>query len=106
MPIRAVRKKLLQRCRDRRTTIKVITEYPLRISHKASACRGGSAVMEQLVTHELSKPDPADLLDARDCLHLLIMEYGDTHIDTLAQLLHLTSSVEIEFHHICARRLS
>ena len=62
--------------------------------------------METIVTTEFSEPDLADILEARDCLHLLIMEYGDTHIDTLAQLLHLTSSVEIEFHQICARRLS
>jgi hypothetical protein len=67
---------------------------------------GGSVIMETIVTTEFSEPDLADILEARDCLHLLIMEYGDTHIDTLAQLLHLTSSVEIEFHQICARRLS
>lgn len=54
---------------------------------------------------ELTKPDPESPLDARDCLQLLIIEYGDTHIDTLAQLLHLTSSVEVEFSHICAQRL-
>ena len=40
-----------------------------------------------------------------DGLQLLIIEYGDTHIDTLVQLLHLTSSVEVEFYHLCAQRL-
>ena len=61
--------------------------------------------MPQLIETEVPKPNPASPLEARDCLQLLIIEYGDTHIDTLAQLLHLTSSVEIEFSHIWAQRL-
>ncbi|MGD2111823.1 MAG: hypothetical protein PVI50_00445 [Gammaproteobacteria bacterium] len=44
-------------------------------------------------------------MEARDCLQLLLIEFGDTHIDTLAQLIDLTTLVEIEFSHICARRL-
>ena len=67
---------------------------------------GGSAEMPQIVETEVPKPDPESPLDARDCLQLLIIEYGDTHIDTLAQLLHLTSSVEVEFYHVRAQRLS
>ena len=61
--------------------------------------------MPQIMEKEAPKPDPQSALDARDCLQLLIIEYGDTQIDTLAQLLHLTSSVEVEFSHICAQRL-
>ena len=61
--------------------------------------------MPQIMEKEVPKPDPESPLDARDCLQLLIIEYGDTQIDTLAQLLHLTSSVEVEFSHICAQRL-
>ena len=61
--------------------------------------------MPQIIETEVHKPNPESPLDARDCLQLLIIEYGDTHIDTLAQLLHLTSSVEVEFSHICAQRL-
>lgn len=47
---------------------------------------------------------PESVADCRDCLQLLLMEYGDTHIDNLAQLFDLTSRVEIEFSHLCARR--
>ena len=61
--------------------------------------------MQPVVEKEMVKPDSRDIMDAKDCLQLLIIEYGDTHIDTLAQLLHLTSSVEIEFSHLCAQRL-
>jgi len=43
--------------------------------------------------------------DARDCLQCLIILYGETHIDTLAQLLNLTNYAQIEFSHLCARRL-
>ncbi len=43
--------------------------------------------------------------DARDCLSCLIILYGETHIDTLAQLLNLTNYAQIEFSHLCARRL-
>ena len=33
------------------------------------------------------------------CLQLLINEHGDVHIDTLSQLLTLTSFVEVELSH-------
>lgn len=33
------------------------------------------------------------------CLQLLIKEHGDVHIDTLSQLLVLTSFVEVELSH-------
>ena len=61
--------------------------------------------MQHITEADVHKPDPEELLAARDCLQLLILEYGETHIDNLAQLLHLTSSVEVEFSHICAQRL-
>ena len=48
------------------------------------------------------KPLPED---ARDCLQCLIIMYGETHIDTLSQLLLLTNYAQIEFSHLCARRL-
>ena len=60
--------------------------------------------MEKTTKIENRRPFPDDVLDARDCLQLLILEYGDIHIEKLATLLHLTSSVEIEFSHICAQR--
>jgi len=49
---------------------------------------------------------PESISECRDCLQLLLMEYGDTHIDNLAQLFDLTSRVEIEFSHLCAYRRS
>jgi len=60
--------------------------------------------MQELFTRELSELVPDDAMDARDCLQLLLIEYGDTHIDTLAQLFELTNRVELEFPHICAKR--
>jgi hypothetical protein len=46
-----------------------------------------------------------ELEDVRDCLQCLILLYGETHIDTLAQLLHLTSYAESRFLHLYTRRL-
>jgi hypothetical protein len=43
--------------------------------------------------------------DARDCLQCLILLYGETHIDTLAQLLNLTAYTESRFSHAVLRRL-
>lgn len=40
----------------------------------------------------LTSPD-----DAEDCLQYLIIMYGETHIDTLAQLLNLTAYAETEY---------
>lgn len=46
-----------------------------------------------------------DVLNARDSLELMLLEYGNVHIETLGQLLSLTRAVEIEYSHICAHRL-
>jgi hypothetical protein len=46
-----------------------------------------------------------DILNARDSLELMLIEYGNVHIETLGQLLSLTRAVEIEYSHICAHRL-
>jgi hypothetical protein len=43
--------------------------------------------------------------DARDCLQCLIILYGETHIDTLTQLLNLTAYAESRFSHDRALRL-
>lgn len=48
--------------------------------------------------------DLSDLPEIEDCWSLLIAESGKNRIDTLAQLLTLTSIVEREFSHICAVR--
>jgi len=60
--------------------------------------------MQQLNTKEIAELASDDVMDARDCLHLLLIEYGDIHIDTLAQLFELNNRVEYEFPHICAQR--
>jgi hypothetical protein len=65
---------------------------------------GGLATMQENDTDK-ETINPATIMDARDCLQLLVIEFGDTHIDTLAQLIDLTKLAEIEFSHICARRL-
>ena len=48
---------------------------------------------------------PTDILNARNSLELMLIEYGNVHIETLGQLLLLTRSVEIEYSYICAHRL-
>jgi hypothetical protein len=60
--------------------------------------------MQEFFTKEFSELVPDDVMDARDCLQLLLIEYGDIHIDTLAQLFDLNNRVELEFPHICAQR--
>jgi len=42
--------------------------------------------------------------DARDSLQCLIIMYGETHIDTLAQLLNLTAYAESRYSHLSIRR--
>ena len=46
----------------------------------------------------------ADLASARDCLQLMLIEYGDVRIETLGQLLKLTNCAEWQFSHLCYRR--
>jgi len=46
-----------------------------------------------------------DILSARDTLQLMLIEYGDVHIETLGQLLRLTRTAEQEYSRICIRRL-
>jgi hypothetical protein len=48
--------------------------------------------------------DLSQLPEIADCWSLLIAESGKNRINTLAQLLILTSIVEREFSHICAVR--
>ena len=49
---------------------------------------------------EKQQPEHAELPeDVTDCMQCLITLYGDTHIDTLAQLLNLTAYAEAEFSH-------
>jgi len=56
-------------------------------------------------TAAASRSMPDDLLGARNSLELMLLEYGNVHIETLGQLLSLTRAVEIEYSHICAHRL-
>jgi len=52
-------------------------------------------------------PDPmVNLAEARDCMHLMLLEFGDVHIETLGQLLKLTNTAEREYSHICCQRLT
>ena len=51
--------------------------------------------------HEEKQPPAHTVLpeDVKDCMQCLITLYGETHIDTLAQLLNLTAYAETEFSH-------
>jgi len=46
-----------------------------------------------------------NLAEAKDCLDLMLIEFGDVHIETLGQLLKLTNTAEREYSYICCRRL-
>ncbi len=46
----------------------------------------------------------SDILLARDTLQLMLIEYGQIHIETLGQLLRLTRVAEQEYSRICVRR--
>jgi hypothetical protein len=51
--------------------------------------------------------DPlVNFAEASDCLHLMLLEFGDVQIETLGQLLKLTNTAEREYMHICSRRLT
>ena len=59
---------------------------------------------------QAKKPAPArineaDIMSAHDTLQLMLIEYGDVHIETLKQLLRLTRVAEQEYSRICVRRL-
>jgi hypothetical protein len=61
--------------------------------------------------NEVSVPEPEQaVIDARDlsqiedCLSLLLAERGGDNLESLAQLLSLTSIVEREYAKICAKR--
>jgi len=65
----------------------------------------GAQIMQE---HPAEQPPVHESLrvpeDTRDCMDCLIIMYGETHIDTLAQLLDLTSSAEAEFYHLSVQR--
>jgi hypothetical protein len=55
--------------------------------------------MYTITTVEARDTIPVELSDCRDCLQVLLFEYGDTAIENLAQLLVLTNRAEYEFTH-------
>ena len=69
----------------------------------------GAQIMQEIPVAETPvnttrTPLPTTPDDARDCLQCLILMYGETHIDTLAQLLNLTAYAETEYSHHCHLR--
>jgi hypothetical protein len=46
-----------------------------------------------------------EIQNARDCLQVMIIEFGNVPIETLGQLFRLTSTAELEYSRICANRL-
>jgi len=63
---------------------------------------GPGGIMEAKDIHTTQEQD---ILNARDTLHLLLLEFGDIHIETLGQLLRLTHSAEQEYSRICVKRV-
>ncbi|MDX1697726.1 MAG: hypothetical protein R3308_05530 [Thiohalobacterales bacterium] len=45
-----------------------------------------------------------DLMEVHDCMELMLLEFGEVHIETLCQLLRMTSLAEYEYAHICCKR--
>lgn len=65
----------------------------------------GAQIMQEQPAEQLPVPvSVPQLEDARDCLQCLIIMYGETHIDTLAQLLNLTAYAETEYSHLRVMR--
>ena len=64
--------------------------------------RGGMCPVSDKNSHD----QLVNLAEAKDCLHLMLLEFGDVHIETLGQLLKLTNTAEREYSHICCQRLT
>jgi len=58
------------------------------------------------VSDRIARDPIVNLAEARDCMHLMLLEFGDVHIETLGQLLKLTNTAEREYSHICCQRLT
>ena len=56
------------------------------------------------MTETMITDTPGDIMEARDCIQLMLLEYGNVHIETLGQLLKLTNTAEREYEYICTRR--
>ena len=61
-------------------------------------------MQEQPVEYQPLNPHLMATQDIKDSVQCLIAIYGDTHIDTLAQLLSLTAYAESEYSHFCVLR--
>jgi len=79
--------------------------YSLHNSYKI--CHGCLFAGPQIMQERPVKQSPQQpaLEDARDCLQYLIILYGETQIDTLTQLLNLTTYAESRFSRTWVRRL-
>jgi len=65
----------------------------------------GAQIMQDQPAQQMPVHDfVPELEDARDSLQCLILMYGETHIDTLAQLLNLTAYAETEYSHLRVMR--
>jgi hypothetical protein len=65
---------------------------------------GAQIMQEQPAEQSPVSVSVPELEDARDSLQCLILMYGETHIDTLAQLLNLTAYAETEYSHLRVMR--
>ena len=66
--------------------------------HRYSSLPGGCGFMDKKEEKQpLAYEDLPE--DVTDCMQCLITLYGETHIDTLAQLLNLTAYAEAKFSH-------
>jgi len=66
---------------------------------------GAQSMQEPQMKQKSVQTSVQSLDDARDSLQCLIIMYGETHIDTLAQLLNLTAYAERRYSHLSIRRL-
>ena len=70
---------------------------------------GGAQIMQDQQTEQQEEQLPGHIFvpdpeDATDCMQCLILLYGETHINTLTELLNLTAYAESEYSHLCVLR--
>ena len=86
----------------------MFTAYYKKMSVSLSV-RGGAQIMQDQQTEQQEEQLPGHIFvpgpeDATDCMQCLILMYGETHINTLTELLNLTAYAESEYSHLCVLR--
>jgi hypothetical protein len=57
---------------------------------------------DKITAIQMKRPD---ILNARDSLQVMLIEFGNVPIESLGQLFRLTTTAELEYSRICKLRL-